>query len=292
MKTNNPKGQHYIPKMLLKYFCDDEGYLWVGDTTTKQAWKSKPCNAFKVTHLYTRSTFSTATGGSPQHDFKYEEALSKLESVAAPIVERVLSQARRCECPSLTLEEETAIKEFMFAMARRTPESQQRAIATQSFEDIYYKVAKQVADSRGYVLPDKKELYEDLQVVRHLSQVGRNVFARFAAGDDQRTQHQAQKFCSEIGLGFVIIGLPNRSFVIGSHGIGILEFGEGEHHGYLPLAHDLCVWPTPYPDRTILHVLDQRGDWLIKKMQKDAVTRSQRIAGNCERLIRSLMESG
>lgn len=176
-------------------------------------------------------------------------------------------------------------------MARRTPESQQRVIATQSFGDTYYKVAKQVADSRGYQLPDKNELYEDLQVVRHASQVGRNVFARFAAGDDQRTRRQLHKFCNEIGLGFVAIRLPNRSFVVGSHGIGILEFGEGEHHGYLPLAHDVCVWPTPFPDRIILHVLDQRGDWLIEKMQHDAVTRCRRIAGHCERLIRSLVES-
>ena len=177
-------------------------------------------------------------------------------------------------------------------MARRTPESQQRLIATQSSEDNYYEVAKQVADSRGYPLPNKNELYEDPEVVRHVSQIERNVIACFAAGDDQRTQHELQKFCNEIGLEFVSIGLPNRSFVIGSHGIGIMESGDGEQHGFLPLAHDLCVWPTPFPDRTAFTTLDKRGDWLIKKMQKDAVTRSQRIAGHCERLIRSLVNSG
>ena len=31
MTTDFPKRPHYIPKMLLKHFCDDNGQLWVGN---------------------------------------------------------------------------------------------------------------------------------------------------------------------------------------------------------------------------------------------------------------------
>ena len=277
--------------MLLKHFCDDEGYLWVGDSSTKRVWKTKPCNAFKIKHLYTKNLYDKVTGLLSKRDYTYEEALSSLEDTAAPIVEDIVTRVRSGECPVLSLRHETAIKEFMFAMARRTPESQYRVISTRNFEDIFYTVAKQMADIHGHPLPEKNKLYESLQIVRLATQVRRNVFARFAAGDDERMRKQVQRLCNDTGLAYVAIRITNKGFVIGSHGIGILENDREERHSFLPLAHDLCVWLSPYPDRAILHNLDQRGEQLIERMNEDTVARSRRIAGPCENVIRSLIRS-
>ena len=31
MGANRPKRNHFVPEMLLKNFCDDRGFLWIGD---------------------------------------------------------------------------------------------------------------------------------------------------------------------------------------------------------------------------------------------------------------------
>ena len=186
MIASRPKGQHYIPKMLLKSFCNSEGALWVGDTKTKRVWRTKPCNAFKIKHLYTRNTFAEGTGDLPDKDYRHEESLGRLEDIVAPIIKNAVTQVRDRRCPLLSSEEDSTLKEFMFAMARRTPESQQRVIATREFGEIFYQAARTIAERERYPLPEKKELYESIEVLRHVDQVRRNVFARFAAGEDER----------------------------------------------------------------------------------------------------------
>lgn len=288
MNTSRPKGQHYIPRMLLNHFCNSHGELWVGDTDTKRVWKTKPSNAFKIKHLYTRNRFAKGAKELGSKDFRYEESLAKLEGIVAPTIKNAIMEFRNCRYPLLSLEEDFKLKEFMFAMARRTPESQLRVIGTQDFEDTFYQVARTIAERERYPLPEKKKLYESIEVLRHVNQVRRNVFARFAAGADERMVEEANKLCAETGLAFVIGAVPNREFVIGSHGIGILESSQGEHHSFLPLAHDLCVWLTPYADRTLVHILKQEEEWLLEKMNQATAARSRQIAGRTESVVRSL----
>ena len=290
MKPNRPKGQHYIPKMLLKHFCNGDGELWVGDKETGRVWRTRPCNVFKIRHLYTRHAFGEAAGAPASEDFRHEESLGRLESTVTPIIEGAIAQVRDRRCPLLSAEEDSALKEFMLAIARRTPESQKRLVAAQDFKDIYYQAAGTIAERQGYPLPEKKELYEDIEVLRHVDQFKRNVFARFAAGEDKRMEEQIDKLCSETGLAFVFGAMPDQEFVIGSHGIGILEPDQGAQ-GFLPLAHDVCVLLSPYPDRVILHTLKSEDDWLVEKMNNATVTASRQIAGRTEGLVRSLLRA-
>ena len=56
MASSEPKRQHYIPKMLLKRFTDDEGFIWVNDGS--KTYKTTSGNVFSIGHLYTRSKFA------------------------------------------------------------------------------------------------------------------------------------------------------------------------------------------------------------------------------------------
>ena len=290
--VNNPLGQHYIPEMLLKHFCDDDGYLWVGDRQKGRVWKSKPRQAFKIKHLYTNFSVDAKTNNLGHKSYEYEKALGVIETRAAPILESIIEQVRRKKTPQFSYEQETVLKHFMFAIARRTPESQKRLVSTKDFEDMYYEVAEEHATKQGYPLPDKETLYKDLQTVREIKHAKHNVDARYAAGNHPRMQETEKKFCDETGLAFFCIGTPKRSFVIGSHGISILQFAQGEEHGCLPISHDICVTPTPHPNETTLHFLGHgnKHDRFIKKFNKSTAVRSQQIAGRSKSLINSLMQ--
>ena len=157
------------------------------------------------------------------------------------------------------------IKEFIFSMARRTPESQSRIVSDERFEDIFYEAARERAELMNYPLPSKSELFNDLEVVRLSTGIQGNMFAKFAAGDDDRLRNEVEKFCDETGLEFWVIRERKRSFVIGSHGIGILDLGQDTQQAYLPLAPELCVMPSPRPEQSIVRVLSRKDDWFIRK---------------------------
>ena len=53
---SDPKRRHYVPKMLLKRFVDDQGSLWVHrkKSPDQTVFPAKPDNVFLETDLYTQ----------------------------------------------------------------------------------------------------------------------------------------------------------------------------------------------------------------------------------------------
>ena len=49
-------GDHYLPQMLLKHFCDSDGLLWVARKGQDQPFQTTPRNVFAVNNLYTKHT--------------------------------------------------------------------------------------------------------------------------------------------------------------------------------------------------------------------------------------------
>ena len=244
MSSTGPKRHHYIPEMLLRNFCDHDGFLWVGNVPTGEVRKSKPHNEFVKNRLYAERSVGSRLGFLKPKDNKYEISLSRLEGNAAPIIKRLIASFRYKKQPVLSEQDETTIKEFLFAMARRTPESQGRIMSSEGFGDVFYEVAREKAERDNYPLPSKSELLQDPDVVRLMQAVRGNMFAGFAAGDDERLRSELDKFCNETSLTFWVIRASRRSFAIGSHGIGILSVCRNEKQTCLPLSHDVCVMPS------------------------------------------------
>ena len=299
MGSNRPQRQHYVPKMLLKNFCDDGGQLWVGDKTQDKIYSTTPDNVFVKGDLYTRhafghipdnyeyETFSSAIRKS----YEYEEAISVLESKAAPVVRLIIQLARNIKCPELSPEENIAFKQFVIALARRTPESQER-VSSGGDRDSFYEVSKTRADELDYDLPDQETLYQDPRIRKLKECIESNVNASFAAGDSPNERNEVERFCRDVGLRVARICIPKRSFVIGSHGSTIVppdHKGSPMRGSLIPIAHDVIVQITPFPDKENLLCLDQGSDSLIKTINRTTAARSKIIAGRSEALIRSLM---
>ena len=288
MSSNHPKRQHYVPQFLLRNFCDSEGFFWVGDTEKGTVRKTRPGSNFVINDLYTEHVFDPDTGDLIRKDYKFDEAIGRLESAAGTIVKEIIEKARDKKCLELFENDSKTFKRFMLSMARRTPESQRRVMLSESFRNIFYEVAKGLAEQQGYPLPDKNTLFQDQQIVELMQKVQRNVDARFAAGDDSRLIQDEEEFCRETGLWVGAIGIPKRSFVIGSHGTTIFKM-RNEEQSCLPIAHDVVVLVSTSPDKETLGTLTREKDWLIRKINMAAASQSRWVAGRSKQLILSLV---
>ena len=67
MGSSVPKRHHYIPQMLLKRFCTDNGLIWVHDG--RKTYETHYWNVFVKRHLNTRSEFDNTPRGASYKDF-------------------------------------------------------------------------------------------------------------------------------------------------------------------------------------------------------------------------------
>lgn len=298
MGLNLSRRHHYIPKMLLKNFCDN-GSLWVGDRTNEQIYRCTPENVFVIKDLYMRSSIDVSKSYNEKESLRditmsdeYEKTLSQVESDAAPAIQRIIEQARCNQCPQLIPEDRNHWKRFMLAIARRTPESRAR-VMPESFDDIFYEAAKKVAEKDSYMgLPNKDSFYSDPHISKLKDIIKSNNDAMFAAGDHPFGREEVERFCRERGLYAVVIGMPNRSFVIGSHGLAIVQSSyknDPAQGSWLPIAHDVAITPTSIPDKEYFYRLDRNSDLIIKRINRASAAQSRIIAGRSKALIRSLM---
>ena len=297
MTRNAPRRQHFIPRMLLKNFCDASGLLWVSHES--RAYRSKPRKVFVQRDLYTKYDLS------PRHDtsleewfdsiprsYEHEAYLSIVESKATPAVRQIIRQARKKRCPQLPGDLRDAWERFLFAIARRTPESQARVSLGKGFDDIFYDVSAELAHKQDFPLADKATLYRDPRVRELRDMVKTNNDGRLAAGVDPRVVGEEAKLLRETGLHVVVICIPGKEFVLGSHGIAIVEDDHGSPSGsWLPIAPDIAVGVTDRPDREALSFLDHDDDGvrIVDMINKASAGRSWMIAGRSEAVIRSVM---
>ena len=286
--------------MLLKRFADADEFIWVNDGS--KVFKTNYGNAFSIGHLYTRSKFGNAPKranygqflSSVEKSYEHEERLGQIESEAEPAVERIVEAARQGECPQLSPRLREAWKRFFAAMARRTPESQERVAESTGSIDAFYEGTKRVADLDNYPLPAIEELYQDSRVLELRKMVMSNTNAKFAAGDDPRLESETQQFIRNTGLCVLTICPPSSGLVIGSHGLTIVDDQLGARMGalsWVPVAHDVAVGATAFPDREFLTVLDSgnEGEQIVSAFNRATAARSKYVAGPTESLVHSLL---
>lgn len=286
MGENRPKNHHYIPQMLLRNFCDDKGVLWVGDKERRKCYRTTPKNVFVERNLYSHHDYSRRTDS-----YEYEQALSRIESNAKPAISNVIDQARADLNPRLNLEMDRRLKEFVIAMARRTPESQDRVFgeADRSFEEVFDTVAKDFLRGAGYDVPEQGWFDLDPGVLKLKRTMKANHSANFAAGEHHILQEEAKRISRETGWGLALIELPNRSFVIGSHGLTVMQDETSSGGNWLPVAHDVAIQITAFPGRGFILRLNRDRESIIRSINSATVAQSDIIAGRSEALVRSLM---
>ena len=286
MGANRPKRNHFVPEMLLKNFCDESGLLWVGDQIRGKCYHTNRTNVFVKGKLYVKWDYSQAT-----ESYEYEHALSKIESNAGPAVSSIIEQVRCGRNPHLEPELNKQFKEFVIALARRTPESQERVFSDsdRSVEEVVDSVSKELLMQGGHDIPEQDWFDRDPGVLELKRKLKSNHGANFAAGEHHLLQQETDRFSRETGWGVALICLSKRSFVIGSHGLTIIRRGGSIGGSWLPIAHDVAIQVTAFPERGFRLHLDHKNESIIKSINRETAAQSNIIAGRSEALVRSLM---
>ena len=299
MVRNDPRRNYFNPEMILKNFSNAKEQVWVNDGTC--TYHTQIRNVFVIRDLYAKWDWARIPEGADYEEFlasvprtyEYEDHLANIESEAEPVITAIIEQAR-CQ-NSLVLEprQRDVLKRFVFALAHRTPEAQNRAAIFSGYTDAFYEVVKKDARLNNYPLPDKESFYEDPRF-RHISDMAlSNTRARFAAGDNNRLENDDLRFARETGVAVAVIRDQCVEFVLGSHGLTLLEHSLPPYLpaiSWLPVAPDIAVGITTWPDRDVLTELSAQtgGTEIVSLINRSTADLSERIVGASEALVRSL----
>ena len=292
MSNNEPKSQHYIPKMLLKRFCDAEGFIYVGDRATRTVFRQNLDKAFVRKHQYTRYSYEDKS-----RNLDYESRLGEIESAAAPVLEEVVSSLNANMLPDLSDAARFALKRFVFSLARRTRESQSRVAAMNDDEEAFYQAACLLAEKQNHPqLPSKETLlsYEHMPML--VKMVMHNVHAGFAVGDDTAIAAEEPNFCQNTGFHFGVLCDAGPELVIGSHGITLHDAADRDDKRLwfggtvVPIAPHMLINITGFSEKDYLSVLGVGTGAVAHSINQATVSLSRWIGGQSEAVIRSLLQ--
>ena len=294
MRTNNPRGNHYIPQMLLKRFCTPNGQLWVNNGF--KVYPDNPQNAFKQRDL--NATRNVIPSLSEQRytvelTYEHEDTLSKIEGDAEPAIERIIEQTRGRRLPKLSPKQQDAWKKFYLAMDRRTPEAQVELWPAPAHEDAFYEEFQRFAEKEGIRIPEKEHLLQIGGIADQAKLIGQNTNAGFSAGNHTILQEKESHFIKSAGLIVAVISFSTKRFVIGSRGLAIVEdshYRDLMKTSWLPVAPDVAIGATNNPDIETIVYFDNNRDGVrrIDAINHAMAARSWAIAGASKELVQSV----
>ena len=278
-----PKDQHYIPRMLLKRFTDKEGNLYFYDKRhpDKGVRRRAPKNLFYERHLYTQVEEDGTQDASVETEF-----LAVLESEASPVIEKIVSAARRGHPPKLSPVEKDIWVKFSYNQFVRVPETRGKYR-----EDILQKIRRKI-DFIGRFRPftDRElSILDDEETMERL-------FRNSSIQSVRMASVKVSGVLSEKRVGVAVIRnpKPRRSFVIGSNPVVKMSHPERSHLAdptvelWLPLARDVAVSPCPGDRDKVVSANDRH----IREINKSIFQQSTVIAGCSRELIESVLGEG
>ena len=282
MGANKPKRNHYIPELLLHNFCDDDGFLWAADKSGRRPFHPPPSKLFVEKHLYATTDYDQSV-----KTFENEDALAKIESAAGRAISAIIEQARQGSFPRLSPEDNDRFKRFIVAQARRTPESQERIGLYEAVDEIFPEAVSMFKEKFGSTLVDD-DWYAESSLLELKQRYKSNLSGNYAAGAHPLLEQGTSQFCRDAGWLVAVIDMPKRSFVIGSNAFAVVEQG-GQIESWLPIAHDVAIRLTGFPDREYMLTLNRNNESIIRTINQSTVASSRFIAGRSKELIESLM---
>ncbi len=273
--------------MLLKNFVDDKGYLHVFNKKKNKIYSTKPDNLFVKKHLYREWSFKESA-----YNQENEERISKIESEATPVIQRIVECARKNKTPKLSPDQSDNWKRFYVSLGWRVPEFADKTMRVdKQLEGILRREVKKVLAQREEIPPDISSALQNPINIAGVQAITDKLRARLAAINHPVSIKDVEWLSSHAGLGIAVISIQNRSFVIGSHCFSVLKYSGKNNQVYgnwLPIAHDVAICPTSHPDQEGLVQLTTNMDRTIKKINETSFCQSDIIAGKSRVLVRSL----
>lgn len=261
--------------MILERFTDENGNLHVFDARrSKATFATKPKNAFVVRDL---NTIHSKDGSI---DVGLEIFYSGLESMVAPIIDKIVYSAQRRILPRLTVTERNTWDNFVYHQQKRSPDLYERLDlikeAKANFGDYLDQFER---DHRALTAQERHELAQP-DALERITQAA-IVEAR------GRGSLEILTILAERGIWIAIAGQQNKSFIVGDHPQA--RMGANAHLSrtelWLPISADVAISPGGPAGTEQLFVLS--GDQ-IRRVNVTIAENCSVIAGRSAALINSL----
>lgn len=264
---------HTVPIMLLRNFADASSRLWMANTKTGRVFQSSVANAFVEKGRYVTRHFRHSDADPSDRDFvkmvlrdQCERIISEIESSAAPVIVKIIKNARRGLKSQFDDNERYAVKNFILTMRRRTHEALARQVPERFSDEFLYDAIKSALIKEGIKdIPTREQFFGSSWRQKYKDLIIGNADAHYASGSFPGAEQEEVQFCRKFGLCVGVIDQQlGREFVIGSQGITEGEFKANGVSGeaiLLPLAHDVVVIATPRvdTDTEVYVVMGERG---------------------------------
>ena len=212
------------------------------------------------------------------------EYLAVLESEASPIIEKIVSGARRGFPPDLSSGEKDIWVTFFYNQFGRVPETLEKHT-----EKIRQEILREI-DFIGQFRPFTDRELSVLDDEETMGRLFRNSGIRSVQLPTPKEVYEilsAKHICAAV----IRQPKPKKSFVIGSNPVLKLSHPERSHLAdptvevWLPLARDVAVTPCPGESDKLISLADRH----ISSINKSIFQQSTVIAGCSRGLIESLL---
>ena len=271
MARDNQKrrNNHYIPKMLLKNFTNEDGNLYFYDKRMRRR-RILPTVPEK---LYMERDLYTLCDEGGNIDDSAERLFAELERKTAPVLKKIITATRTRKEPGLTPSERRMLDHYSYCQWARVPETAYYVLDRSSERNAFRELVCGLSDE------ELKKFKKEVLVGGFVSVI-------------TNPSERILSFLGGKSLAFVVISKKNKSFVIGS--ISVLQVFPGNGPSglgprpftalWLPVAHDVAV---AYGEGEG-GLMEFTNDRELRQFNEDVFKQSQAIAGRSDKLIRSL----
>ena len=273
----------------MKNFSSDGGKrLWIGTKETHEIRQVGVKDAFVRKNANTRTYFQSQRDGTvqPIESDADERILAKFDGLASLATRALIDFSRRFRdgvpvAPLLSLEQAEICKRVIIVQARRTRESQDRAGLGADKSKLYLELHRNRAEQVGQRVPTNQELLEEARSTGVFDVYSQNTRAKFASGDHPILVSDEKTFLAPLGLLVAVIHPNTAEFVIGSHGMTIVDTIQSQT-SWLPLAPDVAISLAGNSGQIYIDVYPQT---FVEKHNRAAFSASARVAGRSKATI-------
>jgi hypothetical protein len=228
--------QHYVPEMLLKRFVNNTGNFYVYRKQTPKLVYTTPRNFFSEHHIY------SITDAFGNRDTALEQKYSAIESKASTVLDYVISAAKADNDIDLTTGMRRTIDEFIWCQMTRVPDVHECILP--DFYQLYTGHLKQYETERRPLSDDERAFFHTPD---QEARIKKNIMNRTLKEGDYE---EVINLINSIGLQVCMIGVANKSFVIGSNPIttsghdGRELFADPDDQLWFPISSDIAICLT------------------------------------------------
>lgn len=115
---NQPISHHYVPRWLLKRFCDEKGRLW----WRRRSWPPEKVHPQLPTSVFYENHLNTLYATDGSKDPQVEEALANVDGELCAITDKLVKQGQQGNPPDLDEESRARLYSYIFVQYKRSPD--------------------------------------------------------------------------------------------------------------------------------------------------------------------------